>query len=422
MCIHISSSSDGAPICYLEGSALTPLNTKGAQSHSKLTMSLRSSSSSKDQTRKKQALLSQAAQEEISPEIPVQLSTVSAQTAERQSTSEAPTTTVAVVLAVLPLHEVPLSWLHQTEVYICGGYCFQQSKDEVAANSGRERTASGYTPGVVLQDCAQRVKAVTDTVWCAASEGEACESETTQEAPSVSSEVVPANAPTDNGTLVRDSTLRAAYSTPLRELAVVVDKCPISQDALSKEPGFAPRLLSFEDKCPRTSPSSCPRQERPTEETLQSDDSSAPLPQLLLSPVASSMSPLSDLKGDQVQIKPTDRSCEENSTVKGGGGVRLLPTSVNSRTFQGLCLLLSRRQLVAVSAPVYVHVCVCVCVCAYVSVCVVCAHGVCMCYGYCCMWVHVWMFLYIILYMYCMYCNLHCISVYKCNLMQIYCW
>ena len=286
----------------------------------------------------------------------MQLSITSVQPTEGQSTSEAPpaTPSVAVVLAVLPDHEVPFSWLHQTEAYICGGYCYRQLEDESSATSGRETAASGDTPGVVLEDCAQQVKVVTDAVWCDSSEGEVSESGTTGEATSASCDAVPTNAPTNNGEVPSGSTFRAAFSNPLRELAVVVEKSPISQGALPKEHGFAPRLLSFEDKCLNADPSPCPGQEKPAEVTLQCGDVPAPLPPLLLSPVASSMSPLSDLKRDQA----TDCSCEEKSTVKEGGGLRWAPTSINSRTFQGLCLLLSRRQLVAVSAAVCGLVCV----------------------------------------------------------------
>ena len=375
--ICLSSSSDGAPICFLEGSVLTPLSPEETQSHTKHTVSLRLSSS-KEQATKTQAPL-QAAQKEISPEIPLQSSVMSTRSAEGQSPREVPSS-VAVVLAVLPCQEVPLSWLHQTEVYICGGYCYREPKGETVANSGREATASRDSPGVALQACVHRVKVVTDATWCISSEEQEYKSATTAQGPhSVSCAAVPGLAPVDDGMVLRDDTRRAAANSPVRELVVVVDKASISLESLQKQHDLVPGLLSCEEKCPIADPS--PRGRRGlAEEAHKHGNSPAPLPPPLLDPLVPGVPPSSNPAGGQAQLDLTDRcTCERNSAVQEGGRLGLVPTSVSSRAFQGLCLVLSKRQLVAVSALaavcvcVYVRTCVCrcvrFCVCVYVCVC-----------------------------------------------------
>ena len=303
---------------------------------------------------------------------------MSTRSAEGQSPCEAPSS-VAVVLAVLPRHEVPLSWLHQTEVYICGGYCYREPKGETVANSGGETTASRDSPGVALQACVHQVKVVTDATWCISSEEQEYKSATTAQGPhSVSCAAVPGLAPVDDGMVLRDDTRRAAANSPVRELVVVVDKASISLKSLQKQHGLVPGLLSCEEKCPIADPSL--RGRGVAEEAHKHDDSPAPLPPPLLDPLVPGVPPSSNPAGGQAQLDPTDCcTCERNSAVQEGGRLGLVPTSVSSRAFQGLCLVLSKRQLVAVSALAAVCVCVCTYMCVSVCACLhVCAY-VCVC-------------------------------------------
>ena len=364
-CICVFTFSDGVPICYLEGSALSPPVSKETQTHTKLAASLRLPSS-KDQTTTKQAPLPQAAPKEISPEIPVQPSAMSARSVEGQSTHEVSSaSSVAVVLAVLPRHNVPLSWLHQTEAYICGSYCYEETRGETVDPCGRETTGSPDSGDVALQDCVRQVKVVTSAVWCFPSEEEERESGTAQGPHSVSCPGVPSPAPLDNAAVLVDSSHTAVTSSPVRELIVVLDRSSIKLGSLQRQHCFAP---SHKEQCPRADPTP-QRVEPPAQEVDKPAGSPAPAP--LLNTVVPGAPPLSDLPGSQAQLDLTDCSASEwKDSEEDGGGQRLVPTSVSSRSFQGLCLLLSRRQLVAVSAAAACCVCVCVCVCVCLCMCV----------------------------------------------------
>ena len=366
ICLFPFPFSDGLPICFLKGTALTPILPKETQPQSKLTVSRRLPST-KDRTILKEAPLPpQAVQSVTSPEIPVQPSAAGTQSIERQTSCEVPSTasSVAVVLAMLPCHEVPLSWLHRTEAYICGGYhCGKTLSETMDDDSGREPIGGGGSPGVALQDCLHHVKAVTDTVWCLPSEEEEeTECGTAQGPHSVSCEAMPPVASVSDGEVLKGSTHSPLTTSPLRELIVVVDRSSLNLESLRTRHDSPPQPLTHEDRCPRPLPS--PQ----VVEVHKREDRAAQIPPSPpLNTVMPDDPPLSGLVGCLDRTNPASGTCEEESTEWGGGRQRIIPTSVGSRTFQGLCLMLSRRQLVAVSATLHecgcrgggVHVCGC---------------------------------------------------------------
>ena len=369
ICLFPFPFSDGVPICFLKGTALTPLLPKETQSHSKLTVS-RQLPSTKDHTVLKEAPPPpQAVQSLTSPEIPVQPSVKSTQSIAQQTSCEVPSTAsiVAVVLAVLPCHEVPLSWLHRTEAYICGGYHCGKTLSETMDDSGREAIESGGSPGVALQDCLHHVKAVTDTVWCLSSEEEEeTECGTVQGPHSVSCVAVPPLASISDGEVLKGSTHSPVTASPLRELIVVVDRSSFNLESLRTRHDSPPQPLTHEERSPKALPS--PQ----VVEVHKRGDSVVQLPPSPpLNTVVPDDPPSSGLIGCQDRTDHASSTCEEKGTEWGGGGQRIIPTSVGSRAFQGLCLMLSRRQLVAVSAAFHECGCwggrgrVCVCVCGH---------------------------------------------------------